>query len=238
MQPLCSYLICATPHSGSTLLCEALKNTGSAGWPEEFFTVVKNTPIQEPLARYPQPGDEPGHWRVLTVADYITRVLEVGTSYNGVFGAAVMWSYFDEFICSLRHSAARREMGVLDLLPTVFPNLHYIWVTRRNKVQQAVAMWNSFQRQVWRQDEPTSPKREAALHFEMIDRLAQQIVADETDWRRYFDTCGIQPFTVVYEDMVGAVELTAQDVLRYLQIPIPAYWSNRMHGPGAFGRRP
>jgi LPS sulfotransferase NodH len=38
MQPLCSYLICATPHSGSTLLCEALKNTGSAGWPVELTT--------------------------------------------------------------------------------------------------------------------------------------------------------------------------------------------------------
>ena len=58
MQLLCSYLICATPHSGSTLLCEALKNTGSAGWPEEYFAVVKNTPIQEPLARYPQPGED------------------------------------------------------------------------------------------------------------------------------------------------------------------------------------
>ena len=70
--------------------------------------------------------------------------------------------------------------------PTVFPNLQYIWITRRNKVQQAVAMWNSFQRQVWRQDEPTSPKREAALHFEMIDRLAQRgRISIPRELRRY-----------------------------------------------------
>src|SRR5690348_2796500 len=110
MQPLCSYLICATPHSGSTLLCEALKNTGSAGWPEEYFTPMKNIPIQEPLARYPQLGSK-SSWRALSVRDYIARVLEVGTSYNGVFGAAVMWSYFDEFVCSLRYNATRREMA-------------------------------------------------------------------------------------------------------------------------------
>ena len=37
MQILTSYLICATQRSGSYLLCEALKNTGIAGKPEEYF---------------------------------------------------------------------------------------------------------------------------------------------------------------------------------------------------------
>ena len=32
-----AYLVCATQRSGSTLLCEALKATGVAGRPEEFF---------------------------------------------------------------------------------------------------------------------------------------------------------------------------------------------------------
>ena len=37
METNTSYLICATPRSGSFLLCEALKNTGIAGNPEEYF---------------------------------------------------------------------------------------------------------------------------------------------------------------------------------------------------------
>ncbi|MBE9506501.1 MAG: hypothetical protein IMY86_00490, partial [Chloroflexi bacterium] len=37
MRPHTSYLICATNRSGSSLLCEALKNTGIAGRPEEYF---------------------------------------------------------------------------------------------------------------------------------------------------------------------------------------------------------
>ncbi|MBA2364790.1 MAG: hypothetical protein H0V86_14810, partial [Chloroflexia bacterium] len=37
MHPHTSYLICGTPRSGSFLLCEALKNTGLAGMPEEYF---------------------------------------------------------------------------------------------------------------------------------------------------------------------------------------------------------
>ena len=37
MQPTLSYMICATPRSGSTLLCKALQNTGLAGKPDEYF---------------------------------------------------------------------------------------------------------------------------------------------------------------------------------------------------------
>jgi trehalose 2-sulfotransferase len=38
-----SYLVCATPRSGSTLLCEGLKATGVAGRPEEYFEAVPTT---------------------------------------------------------------------------------------------------------------------------------------------------------------------------------------------------
>jgi trehalose 2-sulfotransferase len=236
MQPLCSYLICATPHSGSTLLCDILKNTGSAGWPEEYFAVLKNITNQEPLAANLQSGDELPCWRGIRPADYIAHVLEVGTSCDGMFGAKVMWSYFDDFICGLRHIAGCREMAIPDLLPAVFPNLHYIWVTRRNKVQQAVSIWKASQRRAWKQNEPSLPKSDLASHFEEIDRLAQQIVADETDWWRYFDACGIKPFTVVYENMLKASESTTRDILHYLQVPISEHsmldqWGSSLNGP-------
>ena len=37
MKPHTSYVICAVQRSGSFLLCEALKTTGLAGNPEEYF---------------------------------------------------------------------------------------------------------------------------------------------------------------------------------------------------------
>ena len=46
-----AYLVCATPRSGSTLLCEALKGTGVAGRPEEYFEAVLGT------GRTPRPED-------------------------------------------------------------------------------------------------------------------------------------------------------------------------------------
>ena len=35
--PTVSYLICSTPRTGSSLLCDALTATGVAGRPEEYF---------------------------------------------------------------------------------------------------------------------------------------------------------------------------------------------------------
>ena len=222
MQPHCSFLICATPHNGSTLLCEALKNTGLAGWPEEYFEDMKHTSIAEQLAEYSQFMHEPAfpiQPGSANFIEYLSRVLIVGSSPNGVFGAKIMWSYFDDFICGLRQIPIYKEMPVRDLLPGVFPNLHYIWVTRRDKVQQAISFWQAFQRRT--QHFNGLGPRNLVFNFEVIDHLLQQIMADELDWLRYFDVCGIEPFTVVYEDLVEAYERTARNVLEHLQIAIP-----------------
>ena len=38
-----SYLVCATPRSGSTLLCHLLDQTGIAGHPEEYFEALRHS---------------------------------------------------------------------------------------------------------------------------------------------------------------------------------------------------
>lgn len=59
MRPELSYLICATPRSGSTLLCEAMQNSGIAGCPEEYFEdLVKTGHPHRPL-EYFEGVDDP-----------------------------------------------------------------------------------------------------------------------------------------------------------------------------------
>ena len=43
MTPQRSYLVCATPRSGSTLVCHALSETGAAGRPEEYFEALRHS---------------------------------------------------------------------------------------------------------------------------------------------------------------------------------------------------
>jgi LPS sulfotransferase NodH len=210
MRPHTSYLICATNRSGSSLLCEALKNTGIAGRPEEYFWR----------------DDEPfwsERWSVSTYADYLNKAIEEGTTPNGVFGAKVMWGYFDDFLTKLRRIPEYEELAVPDLMRTVFPNPHYIWMTRRDKVRQAVSFWKAIETGIWActGDEPPTPAKEPVFDFEPIDYLVQEIVTHEAAWQQYFSECGVTPFTVVYEELVLAYEETARQTLQYLSIPIP-----------------
>src|SRR4028119_1183918 len=63
--PMMSYLICATPRSGSTLLCDALGRTGIAGRPAEHFEVLLETGRPRQPRDYFQRSNDPAVWALL-----------------------------------------------------------------------------------------------------------------------------------------------------------------------------
>jgi trehalose 2-sulfotransferase len=242
VQPHTSYLVCATARSGSTLLCEALKNTGLAGQPEEYFLPLNEDFFSKEL------------WGVSSYADYIARVIKEGTSSNGVFGAKMMWAHFDDFVGKLRSIPGYERLPVPELLSTVFPNLHYIWITRSDKVRQAVSYAKAIQSDVWAivdetskislsgsrlresymknlkrsdrieaSDKPlchSSFTKELEFDFAHIDFLLGRIKSHEAAWQRYFAENGIKPYTVVYEDLAVAYEQTAIEILHELNVSV------------------
>lgn len=239
-QPRCSYLICATPRSGSTLLCEALINTGLAGRPEEYFEALKESGRpRRPLEYFigfedaelimllgDSEGPPPPYPAYKNYAEYLASVIERGTTPNGVFGAKIMWEYLDDFISNLRTIRRYRSRPVPQLLASIFPHLHYIAVIRRDKVRQAISLWKAVQTQAWKLDEDEHPGEKVAhrpltFHFGAIDHLKRQLEASEAAWQQYFTQNNIKPFTVVYEDFVPTYEETARQILSYLDVPAP-----------------
>jgi trehalose 2-sulfotransferase len=151
--PIMSYLICATPHSGSTLLCDALERTGIAGRPAEHFEVLLETGQLRQPRDYFQRSNDPEVWGLLddprfreVLGEYggrysehparrdpqwrppdfealVENALREGTTENGVLGTKIMWAYFRDFV-----RLARRRRGLYDLRPcevpeAVLPNL-------------------------------------------------------------------------------------------------------------------
>src|SRR3954451_3190612 len=103
VRPELSYLVCATPRSGSTLLCHLLDQTGIAGHPEEYFEALQHSGVPrrpeeyfdrdrhadiiERLAFREMPDRAPTPsplWSAETYDRYLARVLEQGTTPNGV----------------------------------------------------------------------------------------------------------------------------------------------------------
>jgi trehalose 2-sulfotransferase len=210
MQPNISYLVCGTARSGSTLLCEALINTGIAGEPEEYF-LPQNELIWQ------------NRWGTSTYEEYLAKTIERCTTSNGVFGVKMMWDYFDDFLAKVRELPAYKnlELSDQDLLQNVFPNLHYILIKRRDKVRQAISHAKARQTNIWavRTEIGPEPTNKPKFSYWQIDFMMQELEALEAAWERYFLVNNIQPFIVVYEDFIENYESTAIQVLEYLGIP-------------------
>jgi LPS sulfotransferase NodH len=175
MQPDRSYIVCATPRSGSTLVCHALEETGVAGRPEEYFEALRHSGRPRRPEEYfvgvedPTIRDHLGEravgselqprsplWSRAAYDRYLEWAFEAGTTANGVFGAKLMWGYFGDFVSLLRNVPAYRDVPLAELLPTVFPGLTFVRVVRANKVRQAVSLWKAVQTATWREDQASA----------------------------------------------------------------------------------
>ena len=211
-----SLLVCATPRSGSTLLCALLDGTGVAGRPQEFFERLAHSGLpRQPREYFEGVRDEdilallaPTDPGTPDRSDPLPAALEHGTTPNGVFAAKLMWTH-------LLDLAAR--LGRAELLLERLPEPHYIHVTRRDKVAQAVSLWRAVQTRAWRAGEVTD-EGEAVYHGGAIGHLAAQLDEQDEAWRAWFAGRGIEPLTIVYEELAEDTAGVTGSVLDHLGV--------------------
>jgi LPS sulfotransferase NodH len=209
-----SYLICATPRTGSYLLCGALEATGVAGHPTEYL-----------MPRYREYWSQ--QWGTADYAGFHERVVAEGTTPNGVFGTKIHAGQLLPFI----RQATNRPRMVMEDRPAVldewFGSPRYLWLRRRDQVRQAVSWTRAVQsREWWDIDEPPVPLIEPtrqALRFDYaaIERALYSLADWDGVWRTYFACTGITPLTVWYEDLAADREGTVQRVLEFLGLERP-----------------
>ena len=240
MAPDRSYLVCATPRSGSTLLCHLLDQTGIAGHPEEYFEALRHSGVPRKPHEYfdadrhaniierlafrelPDGVERPANplWEPGSYDRYLAWALDAGTTPNGVFGAKLMWGYLGDFAALLRGIDGNAGRPVPELLEAAFPNLRYVQITRQDKVRQAVSLWKAVQTQAWRAKDD-APAVEPTFSFRAINFLVRQLTAHDASWDAYFLGLGITPLKITYEELAEAPERVVRGVLAHLDIPVP-----------------
>jgi LPS sulfotransferase NodH len=224
-----SYLVCATQRSGSTLLCEALKATGVAGRPEEFFEARPATGIPPEPLDYLDGIDDPYVTGLLAGAppppappysalagvdgweEHLARSLRDGTTANGVFGAKVMWNQLADI-----RTLAGRDAEPLALLQDLLGPTHWVWVRRRDVLRQAVSLWRALQTQTWREagaEQPTAVYSRAA-----IAHLTALLADHDAAWGQFFSEHGLRPLELVYEDYARDIPGAVAAVLEHLGV--------------------
>ena len=228
--PDLAYLVCATPRSGSTLLCELLRGTGLAGnplehfevlrrsglprQPREYFAGVRDRSVLELLAPLDpgRPDDEPpAAWR--------ERVVRAGTTPNGVWGGKLMWGHVGDLLGRARALDGLRGADLLTALRVLLGDLRFVFVTRADKVSQAVSLWRAVQTRRWRADAGSPPRpHNAVYHFAAIDHLVRQLEAEEAAWRAWFDALPSgpgRPLQLWYEEIDAEPRAAAEQVLGF-----------------------
>jgi LPS sulfotransferase NodH len=237
-----SYLVCATPRSGSTLLCHLLDQTGVAGHPEEYFEALRHSGrprrpeeyfdatrhanIIERLAYREMPSEDGAAatphplWRPETYDRYLAWALEEGTTPNGVFGAKLMWGYLGDFASLLRGIPGNDGLTIPELLSRSFPDLRYVQITRGDKVRQAVSLWKAVQTQAWRRDADQQARASAQLEysFRAINYLVRLLTAHDAAWDAYFLGLGQEPLKVTYEQLAESFAPTIRGVLEHIGV--------------------
>jgi trehalose 2-sulfotransferase len=237
-----SYLVCATPRSGSTLLCQALAQTGVAGRPEEYFEALRQSGLPRRPHEYFDPdrhaniverlafrempdGDARPNplWHPETYDRYLTWAREEGTTPNGVFGAKLMWGYLGDLAQLLRGIDGMAGRALPDLLERAFPGLRYLQITRQDKVRQAVSLWKAVQTQAWKREPGAEemPDVEPVFSFRAINYLVRLLTAHDASWDAYFLGLGNEPLKITYEELADSTDAVVRRVLEHLGIPAP-----------------
>jgi LPS sulfotransferase NodH len=238
MKPMLSYLVCATPRSGSTLLCHALDETNVAGHPQEYFEALSRSGLPRRPHEYFDPGRHANIverlafrempdgmakpnplWHPDTYDRYLAWALGEGTTPNGVFGAKLMWGYLGDFAELLRGIEGMGARPLPELLAHAFPGLRYVQVTRENKIRQAVSLWKAVQTQAWKADDEVRHAVEPVFSFRAINYLVRQLSAHDASWDAYFLGLGYEPLKITYEELAESTDVVVDRVLGYLGIP-------------------
>lgn len=237
-----AYLVCATQRSGSTLLCELLKETGVAGRPEEYFEAVRDTGVPPHPRDFldglpamgldihddPEQPEAPAYSALTGVSDYrehLRRTFARGTTANGVFGAKLMFNQLDELQALAGQLPEYAGLDAGALLERLFRAPRYVWVSRRDTVRQAVSMWKALQTRNWRDGNGDGGRSPPEYRFEGIDHLVRRFGADEEGWRAFFSRHRITPLRLSYEDDVERdSEGTIRRVLEWIGEAPPPGW--------------
>jgi trehalose 2-sulfotransferase len=188
-----SYLICATPRTGSSLLCGLLASTGVAGRPESYF---RRQDEQSWAFRWGIANTD-GNFEY---ADYVQRALVAGRSENGVFAARIMWGTLDEVVGKLGTVCPNLAGRDIDLLNRAFGRTQFIYLQRDDVVAQAVSWLRAEQTQVWVAARD-GPQDEPRFEFDKLSGLHRVIDNHNAAWQRWFAAVGVEPHPVIYEDL-------------------------------------
>ena len=212
-----SYIICATPRSGSTLLCDLLTETRIAGRPDSFF-------CYESFGWWAGYLNVPnGGWDAQENFDskYLSAIKEWGSHGTPIFGMRLMWESvndlsrrLDHFFPNLLKDSARFEAA--------FGNIRYLHLSREDKVAQAISRYRAEHSGLWHKYSDGSERerlragQEPDFDAHALGGIVATLNEHDSLWTEWFKNQEINPIQIRYEDLASNPQLVLSSTLSAL----------------------
>lgn len=218
-----SYIVCATPRTGSTLLCGLLTATKHCGAPDSFF-MANADPHWLKVWGMPVDGDlaDPGYCTAM-----LQGAIAAGKGGTDVFGLRLMRSDLPA-LCALIGTAYPGYDSDKARLEAVLGDVLYIHLRREDKLAQAVSMVKAEQTGLWhvapdgREVERLAPPAEPVYDRARIAAKLAELEALDTAWIDWFAAEKIAPMTIGYENLAADPAAEVSRICAALGQPSPA----------------
>lgn len=216
-EPVPAYLLCATPRSGSTLLCDLLAGTGVSGTPDAFYR-WQSIPdfIAEMGVDIASPHKGPDFER-----EYLPHVLKRGRGETNQFGMRVMWPTLPELDERMASIFPEAETTA-ERFAAAFGDFRVIFLTRGDKLAQAISRARAEQSGLWHRSADGSERERVAPHRDPVfdaDQIAGFIAEAEHGealWLDWFAREAITPLTVTYKALAADPRAVLAEILGFL----------------------
>jgi len=209
-----TYFIATTPRTGSTLLCQALWQTGDVGAPKEYLNPMQ---LRDWEVRLGNRGSQMVHrhlqgpllslvgrgWTAAKIRRHLIRVRTRRTC-GGWFGLKIHAHHF------------KRWNARLDMKQH-FGSIQWIHLYRTDRVAQAVSWARALQTGVWVHSQ--QKQRTPRYNRHLIAWCLSAIDRGERFWKDWFESHHIQPLQLQYHQLTEDLLATTRAVTQFLNIP-------------------
>lgn len=102
----------------------------------------------------------------------------------------------------------------------IFQNPGYLYLTRDNKLDQAISLVKAEEQSFWNTVSHAAPEREIDYDYDKIQKALHFILEQEHGWQAFFAATGIEPYRFTYEAFLADPLTICRDIGRHLGVPL------------------